>query len=87
MTNAHTAIASAAIAWATARRDHWALVQATYADTGLPSKPDAAVLMANERRMDEATRRLHALALTQAGEREPVVVGARQMAMTLEESC
>ena len=87
MTDAHTAIVAASIEWATARRDHWALVQATYAETGLPSKPEAAAVMAAERRMDEATRRLHALALAQAGEREPVMVGVRQMAMALEESC
>ena len=87
MTDAHTAIVTASIEWATARADHWLLVQAIYADTGLPAKPEAAALMAAERRMDEATRRLHALALAQAGERVPVVVGVRQMAMTLEESC
>ncbi len=58
-----TAIVAEAIAWATARREHWALVQATYRDTGLPSKPAEATLIAAEARITEHTRRLEALAL------------------------
>lgn len=77
------AIAAEAVAWAVAKRDHWALVQATYRDTGLPSKRDYSAVMAAGERMDDLARRLYEMALAEAGEREAVVVG-EQMAMLME---
>ncbi len=77
-------IAAAAIEWAVARAEHWALVQATYRDTGLPSKPAYAALMAAGVRMADHTTRLEAMALEAATSDGRVVAAVGQMSLSME---
>ena len=56
------AIAAAAMAWATAWLEHWALLKATYKETGQPTKAQYAAIMASMDRVDAHRDRLHALA-------------------------
>jgi hypothetical protein len=57
------AIADAALAWATAMLEHWALLRETYKETGQPTKAQYAAIMASMDRVDAHRDRLHALAL------------------------
>jgi hypothetical protein len=64
------AIVEAAVAWARACRDHWALVRGTYARTGLPSKPEFQDIMAAADLINKTAWRLQELAKAAIEEEE-----------------